>query len=312
MPDPEKKVDETTTEETKSEVTPGQTGEDGKYTDEGLAALVEKISKGEVEVPEATKDASDDGEEETKETKEEQMVPISRLNKVIDERNRLREQVNTKPVQQTEQSSEPTVSDLKQQHKTKRQEWQAAVFENDQEAANKLLDEMDALEEAIDEARLNEVSTTTRAQSADDIRYDNLLEKYMEQYPIIDKNSDDFDPKIVSEMFEVREAFIARGLPWSQALEKAHNLILKPLGATKKVTETTEQRTTSSKKNLADALSRQPANVADVGASADAVNNNKFGIDISRLTVEQFDKLPDELKTKLRGDALEEHHLGNR
>lgn len=239
------------------------------------------------------------------------MVPISRLNEVINERNQLRTQVNNPTPQQNQQDAAPTVDELKVQHKDKRKAWQAAVFENDQETANKLLDEMDALEEAIDDARFDEVSNTTRAQSADDIRYDNLLKSYQEKYDVIDKNSENFDQEVVTEMFEVREAFIARGHTWADALEKAHKLVLQPLGSTKKADETTETRTTESKRNLADALTRQPANVADVGASADSVNNTKFGIDISRLTMEQFDKLPDEVKEKLRGDTLEEHHVGN-
>lgn len=314
MPDPDKKVDETTTEETKTEVAPGETGEDGKYTDEGLAALVDQISKGETETKETS--TEDKGAEETKETKtekkEEQMVPISRLNEVISERNQLREKINTRPIATTEQTKVPTVEELRAEHKTKRQEWQTAVFENDQETATKLLNELDDLENSIDEARLNEVSDTTRAQSADDIRYDNLLESYKKKYPAIDNDSEDFDKGLVTKVFEVREAFIAAGNTWSQALEKAHELVLAPLGSTKKVEETTETRTTEGKRNLADALTRQPANVADVGSSADAVNNNKFGIDISRLTVDQFDKLPDEVKSKLRGDTLEEHHVANR
>lgn len=315
MPKENAKVDEGTQATDDKAASPGQVGEDGKYTDEGLAALVDQIAKGdkaddkadpapakEAKKPDTTDDADDKGEK---------MVPISRLNAVIDERNRLRDQVG-KVVQQTPQDKLPTVDELRAQHKTKRKEWQKAVFENEPEKADSLLDEMDALEAAIDDARFDEVNSTTRAQSADDIRYDNLLEKYMEQYPMINKQSKDFDQSIVTEMFEVREAFIAKGLPWSQALEKAHNLVLKPLAASKKVKDTSDTRTSESKKNLADALTRQPANVSDLGSAADSINNNKFGIDINRLTMEQFDKLPDDIKSKLRGDTLEEHHLGNR
>jgi hypothetical protein len=309
MPSPEKKTDDTSQNDDKT-VTPGETGEDGKYTDEGLAALVDQIAKGETD-DKTTQEADD--KTDVDDDDKEQMVPISRLNKVIDERNKLREQVSKpQPQQQVQQEAIPTIDDLRKEHKAKRKEWQKAVFDNDSDKADSLLDEMDALEAAIDDARFDEVSTTTRAQSADDIRYDNLLEQYQKEYPVIDKSSDNFDQSIVTEMFEVREAFIAKGLPWSKALEKAHNLVLKPLGTKKKASDTKENRESESKKNLADALTRQPANVADIGDSADANNHKKFGIDISRLTMEQFDKLPDDIKTKLRGDTLEEHHLGNR
>lgn len=295
------------------EIEPGQTDPDtGKYTDEGIAALVEKIKAGNVEVKD--KEPEKDSEPEP-EVGKDKMVPISRLNEVIDERNRLREQVNSKSnLQQTTQTpanESKSIDDLRGNLRSKRTEWQAAIFDNDADKAAKLLAEMDSLEEQIDDIRINEASSMTRVQSADDVRYDNLLDKLKADYPVIDKSSDDFDQKIVTEMYNMREAFIAKGDLQSEALEKAARYILQPLGNPKKAKETAETRVGDSKKNLADALTRQPTNVADLGASADAVNN-EFGIDINRLTPDQFDKLPEDIKTKLRGDEIKEHHLGVR
>jgi len=314
--DNDKKIDDAAK---KPDAKPGEVDPDtGKYTDDGVAALVDQI-KNKKPDDKKSDDSKDDKKTSTKDTKSDdddgQMVPISRLNKVIDERNNLRTQLESQPKPQVkEEDQPPTVEELRVQHKEKRKAWQKAVFDNDQDAADKLLDEMDTLEEVIDETRLNETANATRAQSADDIRYDNLLDEMTVAFPVIDKNSDAFDQKVVTEVFNMREAFIARGDTQTEALRKARDYILSPLGAKdtqKKVQDTTDKRNEDSKKNLADALSRQPTNVSDLGASSDAVNND-YGIDVKRLTPEQFDKLPDDVKQDLRGDTIKEHHLGQR
>jgi len=297
--DDDKKVDD------KSDAKPGETGEDGKYTDEGLEALVKDIIKKDAKEDDKKDDKKADDKKDDKKDDKEQMVPISRLNTVIDERNKLRQQV-TAPAD----DKLPTVQELRDELNIKRGEWQAAIFDNDKDKAQSLLAEMNTLEVTIDDTRQAESESSTRAMSADDIKYDTLLATLQKDYPALDKTSDDFDQEVVTEVFNMREAYIVAGYSQTDALNTAAKYILKP--DTKKVKETTTKRKDDSKKSLTDALSRQPADVSDVGAAADAINNNKFGIDINRLTTEQFDKLDDKIKQQLRGDVVEEHHLGVR
>lgn len=310
-PEAAKKGEEGQAPKEETKVTePGATDPNtGKYTDEGLAELLKKLKT------EGTEESNegDKGKEDKKESKkDDQMIPKSRFDEVINERNRLREQLQGAPKKEEPPSNKaPSVDDLRKELATKRKEWQKAIFDNDQDTADNLLSEMDQLEVNIDEARLSESESMTRALSADDVRYDALLEQLQEQYPIINKGSDDFDQKVVSEMFDMREAYIARGFSQTDALKKARDYILKPLGPTKPNTDTQNERSSNSRKNLADALTRQPPNAADLGAPADA-GMSKLGIDISRLTPEQFDKLDEETKAELRGDKLTEEHMKNR
>lgn len=292
----------------KDEAKPGDFDpETGKYTDDGIDALVDQIKN-------RSKKKGDDLDEDedpppTKKDDDTKMVPISRLNEVIEERNRLRQQVTAPVAPVAKKDAPPTVEELRTQLSSKRKEWQKAIFDNDADKADSLLSEMDKLETTIDDVRLSETANATRVQSADDVRYDNLLEQMLTEYPIIDKSSPDFDQNVVTEIYDMREAYIARGLSQTDALKKARDYILKPLATNKKVKDVKKERTDSSKRSLADALSRQPANVSDLGASSDAVNND-YGIDIKRLTPEQFEKLPEDVKADLRGDALKEHHMG--
>jgi hypothetical protein len=282
----------------KKEVPPGQLGDDGKYTDEGIAALVDKIAKGDDESKEEKK------AEKKAEKKDEKMVPISRLNEVINERNKLRDQVG-KPAP-VAKDAPPTVAQLRTQLNTKRTEWQKALMDNDADVATALLSDLNKLEAQLDDTRSAEVRDTSRALSADDIKYDALLEKLLTDFPIIDKTSDTFDQEVVTEVYDMREAYIAAGHTQTEALKMASKYVLQPRVKQRKVKE----RTTDSKRVLVDALDRQPTDVSDVGDSADKINNNKFGIDITRLKPEQFDKLSPEIKSELRGDKVQEHHLG--
>lgn len=298
--DDDVKVDDTPTAK------PGEVDDEGKYTDEGLDALVKQITTDD-DSDKADDKVDDKPDDKAVDKDPEKMVPLSRLNAVIDERNKLRTQVST--VVQPQADALPTVEELRTEFSNKRKEWQDAIFDNDKEKAATLLGEMDSLEIAVDDARQAESESTTRALSADDIRYDSLLADLLKDNPVIKKGTEEFNQEVVTEMFDMREAFIARGYSQTDALEKAAKYVLEPVVDTKVADDVTDTRKADSKRNLADALSRQPADVADVGSPADAINNNKFGIDVTRLKPDQFDKLPDDVKEALRGDKLEEHHL---
>lgn len=290
-------------------VEPGAVDETGKYTDEGLDALVESLKK-DPEVKEEVKDVveEEEQEEEEKKTKREKMIPRSRFDEVVQENQRLK-------ASQMKQATTgvPTLASLRTDLKKARSDWQQAIFDNDAKAASTFLSLIDTIEENIDQARDDTTTSVARALTSDDIKYDNLLDNAMKEYDVINKASDDYDQTVVNEMVEMRESYIARGYSQADALQQSIKYILKPHKSAKTVKDVTDTRKTSARKNTVDALKRQPSNVADLGGATDTGGpGNVLGIDITRLTIEQFDRLPDDVKAKLRGDTITDEHLDKR
>jgi hypothetical protein len=295
-----------------TKVEPGATDETGKYTDEGLDALVDELKADDGKEPEVKKDEKKEPEvKKEDDDKREAMIPRKRFDEV-NSRLQALEQAARQP--NTQQQEAPvTVATLRADLKTERTAWQKAIFDNDADAASKHLGNIDILEEHIDQARDDTSVNAARQLSSDDIKYDNLLASTIKDFDVIDKGSKNFDQTVVNEMFEMRESYVARGYSQADALQQSVKYILQPNANKKQVKKTTDDRTTDARKNTVDALQRQPSNVADLGGATDTGGTgNAMGIDVTRLTLEQFDRLPDEVKVKLRGDSIGDQHLDRR
>jgi hypothetical protein len=304
--------DDKVDDKVETKVEPGATDETGKYTDEGLDALVESIK-----ADDKTDDKADDkvevkkDDKEDDETKREAMIPRRRFDEVNGRLQALEARLNHPD---TAMPDKPvTVTTLRADLKGERAAWQKAIFDNDKEAASLHLGNIDVLEEHIDQARDDTSVNAARQLSSDDIKYDNLLVKTIKDFDVIDKNSENFDQTVVNEMFEMRESYVARGYSQAEALQQSVKYILQPQANIKKVKTTTDDRQVDARKNTVDALARQPANVADLGGATDTGGpGNVLGIDITRLTMEQFDRLDEDVKVKLRGDTIGDQHLDRR
>jgi hypothetical protein len=307
---PDDKVDDT--------VKPGEVdAETGKYTDDGLDALVETLKADDKKPADTDDDESGDkkaakkADETDDSDKREKFIPRSRFDEVVNENQRLKAAQTTRSTAKTDVP--PTVAELRNTLKETRGKWQQAIFDNDASVAQGYLADIDILEERIDDTRDADNTNAARVLSSDDIKYDNLLASALASHPVIDKTSEDFNQQVVTDMFEMREAYVSRGYSQTDALQQSIKFVLGPLGSTKKVKETGKKRTTEARKNTVDALTRQPADVNDVGGASDAGGKDStLGIDINRLTMEQFDKLPEEVKVKLRGDVITDEHLDRR
>ena len=132
-----------------------------------------------------------------------------------------------------------------------------------------------------------------------------------EAYPVFDRNAEEFSEEMTNEVVELRDAFIMKGYEAVDALSKAVRYVVKDhdldtddqkvpslAGTAVKSDELAKKRSQVSKKlRAADA---QPPSLP--GESSSSHGEKRF--DLSSMTEEEFDALPEATLKRLRGDII--------
>jgi hypothetical protein len=130
-------------------------------------------------------------------------------------------------------------------------------------------------------------------------------------YPVFDRNSDDFNEDMTNEVVELRDAFMMKGYEAVDALSKAVKYVVKDhdldqaqesapslAGKAQKSDELAKKRAQVSRKLKA--AEAQPPELPGESSS----NHGEKGLDLSMMTEEEFDALPEATLKRLRGDIL--------
>jgi hypothetical protein len=141
-----------------------------------------------------------------------------------------------------------------------------------------------------------------------------LVDLYKSEYPVFDETSKEhFDQEIVTWVAQRQGLFEAAGMTAARALQEAADdaiarFALKGLSgaasAPKKPgkTEKEADRTAKGVEKALDVAKKQPATLSDVGTDSDKAGLTK--IKVSELSYDDFDKLPESTRKRLRGDLL--------
>ena len=132
-----------------------------------------------------------------------------------------------------------------------------------------------------------------------------------EAYPVFDRNSGDFNEDMTNEVVELRDAFMMKGYEAVDALSKAVKYVVKDhdldqtqesapslAGKAQKTDEVAKKRAQVSKKLRA--AEAQPPELPGESSS----NHGEKALDLSTMTEEEFDALPEATLKRLRGDIL--------
>jgi hypothetical protein len=138
----------------------------------------------------------------------------------------------------------------------------------------------------------------TRAQES--VKLDSLIDILEDQYDSLNPDSDNFDEDKINEILDMQKAFVKNGESPSAAMLKAVGYIMPEQRVTDEVSN---KRRTNVAKNLK-AASAQAPSTTDIGANSNAAGKTDSGLDLSQMTMEEFDALPPETIKRLRGDAI--------
>ena len=238
------------------------------------------------------------------------MVPKSRLDEVLAKQKALQKQLD-----ELKQANQPPPPDLPSyDFEAKEREYQDFILDGEPDKAAKLRSEIrNAEREAMSHELRREVEQTVSRNNEETALQQaaNLLET---EYPVFDQNSADYNEDYTQEVIELRDAFMIQGLGAVDALSKASNFVIKAhdiasesddssaLAAKqapkKSVDEVAKKRAEVAKK--LDAAKKQPPELPGEGSSS----HGEKALDISSLSEEEFNALPEATLKRLRGDIF--------
>lgn len=180
------------------------------------------------------------------------------------------------------------------------------------EKASELMSKIRQSERAITESKAELRAQAIEVRAREAARYDIVLERIEESYPVLDEGSDECDPEVVTDVADLKAVYQKRGMPPSKALQEAVKKLLGQKGrdqtqATDVTPRVSEKDVAAERRKLAsgkaaDANRRTPPSARDIGLDSDKAGGGLTPKDVMSMSQDDFDKLTDEQLAKLRGD----------
>ena len=273
--------------------------------DEGVEQPEEGTEQDDAEVEEEV-EAKETPTPEDKPVKK-PMVPKARLDEVLAKQKALQKQLDEINAANEKAQEAPESYDFD----AKEVEYQNMVLDGETEKAVALRREIRKAEREQLEYEMRQEMSQTVNQDRQMTALQQAANAMEEAYPVFNRNSEDFSEDMTNEVVELRDAFIMKGYEAVDALSKAVKYVVKDhdldepqesapslSGKAQKTDELAKKRAQVSKKLKA--AEAQPPELPGESSS----NHGEKGIDLSTMTEEEFDALPEATLKRLRGDIL--------
>ena len=147
-----------------------------------------------------------------------------------------------------------------------------------------------------------EIAASNAGSAAQEsVKLDSLIDTLETQYDILNPDSKNFNEDKINEILDMQGAFVKNGDSPSAAMLKAVGYIMPEERITDEVAN---KRRTNVAKNLKAASAQAPgSNETGMNSDAGGPTSNE-GVDVSQMTMEEFDALPPETIKRLRGDSV--------
>ncbi len=168
-----------------------------------------------------------------------------------------------------------------------------------------LLREQRELAEGIQEAKLEDFQTDSRALTSEEIQFDRVVDELESQIPQLDPNHDDYDEDLVQETITLAQALNGQGRTQADSMLLAVDYMSGRLGITKDVVADVKKGT-DVEKNVKLAKQLPPDLAGAKGVASDKAGVTKETGKIADMSTDEFNALTDDedrLKF-LRGDTL--------
>lgn len=190
---------------------------------------------------------------------------------------------------------------------------EAAIADGNVEAKKRIRAEIRAANQQLAEGRAAAHATRASAVAIEQIRYDALIDRLEAEHPELNPEDDSYSEEIVTELWDIKEAFEAKGASSSEALKKAIKVYYKgspapakedkeDKGDDKGDDEAAKRREAAIKKAL-ETKKKQPSDTKKVGLDSDGAGKKDDKIDLTKLSDAEFDKLTPEQIKAARGDS---------
>ena len=273
-----------------------------------LGGDVLEVEQDEDEKPTPVEDAEEEAPAEVKEEpKAPKLIPKARFDEVIAERNAERERSADleRRMLALEAASKPKVEEPKVEVKdidAMETEYANLMLEGDVEKAVKLRSQINKeIRQQAEEAAEQRVERREQAktQKAVEAELNDMSTQVIGDYPYLDTEAGEM---VIPQITALRDVYIGKGMAPAEALRKAADLIAPkfdpdPQGEKEPVAKQTDTRTANAiARGIKDSAS-QPPQMNGVGNRAMETVKR----DVSRMTEEEFDALPEAEIKRLKG-----------
>lgn len=197
---------------------------------------------------------------------------------------------------------------LRKEITTLEDKYEDHLVEGEVKEARAVRKELREKQEALTEARLKQQSQQTGASTIQQIRFDTQLAAYELKYPVLNVDSDAFDQGVADEVTDLIAAFQGRGLTPVAALNKAVHYVLRDAEPTDKADPDAERqkRAAKARRTVKKVKDQSPPDTKGAGRDSDKSGLRDGLPDISKMSIEAFEKLSEADLKALRGDRFTE------
>ena len=252
--------------------------------------------------PEVAQDETEPDEAPAKK----QMVPKSRLDEVLAKQKALQKQLDDMKAAQTLAEEAPGEYDFAE----KEVEYQNLVLDGESQKAAALRAEIRAAERAQLEYEMTQKMTKTVSENQQLTALQQAAADLEASFPVFDQGSSDYNAEYTQEVIDLRDAFILKGENAVAALSKAAKFVVREYGLDNEVAPSL----TAKPNKTVDEVAKKRAEVNRKLKAADAqppelpgessANRGEKILDVSNMTEDEFNALPEATLRRLRGDVV--------
>ncbi len=308
-------------------VAPEAEKDEGDELDTTPEAEKEEAEKEEAEKEEAEKEEAEkeevEKEDEPQRDDKGRFIPKQRFDQAVNKEREAREAAERRAADLERQLNERQKS---QSHIAEVEKLEAEISKLDKQYAELLVDgegekaaevarQMRALDRQIARAEVAQESSRATNQALEAERFEVAVAKLEADHPELNPQSEQYDRELVDYILLRQGQLVSEGMAPSKAIadatKKAYELIerLRSTGEKEPAPKAEkglsaaaagDRKAAQVAKNL-DAMSRQPANLKNVGLDSDKLGEKALP-NIGQMSAEEYHALPEATKARLRGD----------
>jgi len=234
------------------------------------------------------------------------MVPKARLDEVLQKQKALQKQLDDMKAAQVPAEDAPEEYDFG----AKELEYQNALLDGEAEKAAALRADIRKAERVQIEYEMTQKMTDTVSNNQQASALQQAASTLEAEFPVFNAKSDEYDEALTQEVIDLRDAFIIKGDNPVAALSRAAKFVISENG----LVDDTPMLSTAAAKAATDEVSKKRAEVSRKLKVADsqppemagegAAVRGESALDVSNLSEEEFNALPEATLKRLRGDIL--------
>jgi hypothetical protein len=187
------------------------------------------------------------------------------------------------------------------------------LADGDLDKASEVMGDVLQLRDDMQNARMDRQADNARNSAKVEVQYDSTVEKLEAEYPEINPDSESFDQVAVRQVqMMVTGIMQSEGKNPAEALLEATNILLKPAKEaaglrekpSEEVVEAGLRRTQQQIDKNIKAAAAQPPATGEVGADHDKTGGPLDASTVTKMSWDEFVKVPDAELAKMRGDYI--------